>query len=80
MLSTIELETAKLPEIKTPLPGPKAQAVVARDAQYISPSYTRTYPLVMQRGRGAMIEDVDLADDPAQVTPSAADEPLARGA
>jgi len=59
MLSTAELETAKLPEIRTPLPGPRAQEVVARDAHYISPSYTRTYPLVVQRGRGAMIEDVD---------------------
>jgi 4-aminobutyrate aminotransferase len=55
----MDLETAKQPEIKTPLPGPRAQEIVARDAQYISPSYTRTYPLVMQRGRGAMIEDVD---------------------
>jgi 4-aminobutyrate aminotransferase len=59
MLSTVELETAKLPEIKTPLPGPRAQEIVARDARYVSPSYTRTYPLVVQRGRGAMIEDVD---------------------
>jgi 4-aminobutyrate aminotransferase len=60
MLTTAaELGTAKLPVIKTPLPGPRAQAVVERDAQYVSPSYTRTYPLVMQRGRGAMIEDVD---------------------
>ncbi len=48
-----------LPEIKTILPGPRAQQVIARDAQFISPSYTRGYPLVMQRGRGAMIEDVD---------------------
>ncbi len=59
MLTTVDLETAKLPEIKTPLPGPRAQEVIAHDARYISPSYTRTYPLVMQRGRGAMIEDVD---------------------
>jgi 4-aminobutyrate aminotransferase len=55
----VELETAKLPLIKTSLPGPRAEAVVARDAQYVSPSYTRTYPLAMRRGRGAMIEDMD---------------------
>jgi 4-aminobutyrate aminotransferase len=55
----VELETAKLPLIRTPLPGPRAQAIVERDAQYVSPSYTRTYPLAMQRGRGAMIEDAD---------------------
>lgn len=53
------LESAKLPQINTPLPGPKAQEIVARDGQFISPSYTRTYPLVVSRGRGAMIEDVD---------------------
>jgi 4-aminobutyrate aminotransferase len=53
------LKTAKLPVIKTPLPGPRAGEVIASDAQYISPSYTRSYPLVVQRGRGAMIEDVD---------------------
>jgi 4-aminobutyrate aminotransferase len=54
-----ELKSAKLPVIKTPLPGPRAEEVIAGDAEYISPSYTRSYPLVVQRGRGAMIEDVD---------------------
>jgi 4-aminobutyrate aminotransferase len=50
---------AKLPEIITPLPGPRAKEIVAKDSRYISPSYTRTYPLVVNRGRGAMLEDVD---------------------
>jgi 4-aminobutyrate aminotransferase len=49
----------KLPEIKTVLPGPEAQRYIERDAHYISLSYTRSYPLVMRRGYGAMIEDVD---------------------
>ena len=48
-----------LPEIKTTLPGPKAKEILARDAKYISPSYTRSYPLVVQRGYGAILEDVD---------------------
>src|SRR4029450_6927307 len=48
-----------LPEIKTALPGPKAKEMINRDAKYISPSYTRSYPLVVQRGYGAIIEDVD---------------------
>ncbi|MFL6274448.1 MAG: acetyl ornithine aminotransferase family protein [Blastocatellia bacterium] len=48
-----------LPEIKTALPGPQAQQMLERDERYISPSYTRSYPLVVQRGYGAMIEDVD---------------------
>jgi 4-aminobutyrate aminotransferase len=41
------------------LPGPHAAAVVQRDAEMISPSYTRSYPLVARRGRGCVIEDVD---------------------
>ncbi|HZM91199.1 MAG TPA: acetyl ornithine aminotransferase family protein [Blastocatellia bacterium] len=48
-----------LPKIKTALPGPKAKEILERDAQFISPSYTRSYPLVAQRGYGAIIEDVD---------------------
>ncbi|MGC4084052.1 MAG: acetyl ornithine aminotransferase family protein [Vicinamibacterales bacterium] len=48
-----------VPDIKTPLPGPKAAALIARDAAVISPSYTRGYPLVMARGRGCVVEDVD---------------------
>jgi 4-aminobutyrate aminotransferase len=47
------------PDIKTPLPGPRAQAIIARDAAVVSPSYTRSYPLVIERGSGATVEDVD---------------------
>ena len=53
------MSEAKLPILLTPLPGPKARQVIARDAQFISPSYTRGYPLVAKSGRGAMVEDVD---------------------
>ena len=35
-----------------PVPGPRAQAVIARDARVLSPSYTRDYPLVVQSGQG----------------------------
>jgi 4-aminobutyrate aminotransferase len=48
-----------LPEIRTSLPGPRASELIARDARYVSPSYTRGYPLVMARGEGAIVEDVD---------------------
>ena len=48
-----------LPNLVTPVPGPKAKAVIERDAQFISPSYTRSYPLVVSRGEGAIVEDVD---------------------
>ena len=50
---------AKLPRLVTPLPGPAAKKILRLDAQYISPSYTRSYPLVAKAGRGAMVEDVD---------------------
>ena len=49
----------KVPRIDTDLPGPKARALLDRDAQFVSPSYTRIYPLVVERGSGAVIEDVD---------------------
>jgi 4-aminobutyrate aminotransferase len=47
------------PDIKTPLPGPKAAAIIARDEKSVSPSYTRGYPLVMAGGQGSVVEDVD---------------------
>jgi len=48
-----------VPTIQTELPGPKAQALLERDQRFMSPSYTRIYPLVVARGSGAVIEDVD---------------------
>lgn len=48
-----------LPLLVTPLPGPNAKTVIAKDAQFVSPSYTRGYPLVAKSGRGAIVEDVD---------------------
>jgi 4-aminobutyrate aminotransferase len=47
------------PQIKTALPGPNAKRVLAGDAQYLSPSYTRSYPLVAEKGRGIVVTDVD---------------------
>ena len=47
------------PAIRTKLPGPNARRIIADDARLISPSYTRSYPLVAKRGRGVVIEDVD---------------------
>ena len=47
------------PHIRTPLPGPKAQALIARDRPVTTPSYPRDYPFVMARARGAEAWDVD---------------------
>jgi 4-aminobutyrate aminotransferase len=48
-----------LPNLVTPLPGPKALEIIERDHAVLSPSYTRCYPFVMKRGEGAIAEDVD---------------------
>jgi 4-aminobutyrate aminotransferase len=47
------------PKIKTALPGPNATRVLSGDEKYISPSYTRSYPLVAKHGRGIVVTDVD---------------------
>src|SRR5436190_16627854 len=48
-----------VPRIVGPLPGPRAASWLERDERVMSPSYTRVYPLVVRRARGAMIEDLD---------------------
>jgi 4-aminobutyrate aminotransferase len=47
------------PKLKTVLPGPKATKIVADDDRLISPSYTRSYPMVAKSGRGIRVTDVD---------------------
>jgi 4-aminobutyrate aminotransferase len=47
------------PKLKTALPGPNAQRIVAADERLISPSYTRSYPMVAKTGRGLRVTDVD---------------------
>ncbi len=59
MTKAVPALEAKLPQLKTSLPGPEARRVVKLDERHISPSYTRSYPLVARRGRGAVVEDVD---------------------
>lgn len=56
MITTSEMKT---PRLLTALPGPKAKVIVERDAKFMSPSFTRDYPLVAKTGHGAMVEDVD---------------------
>src|SRR5438045_5626450 len=47
------------PKIKTALPGPNAKRVLEGDEKFISPSYTRSYPMVAKSGRGIVVTDVD---------------------
>jgi len=56
---TQRTEALQVPWIRTELPGPRASQLIATDEQYTSPSYTRVYPLAVERGYGAVIEDVD---------------------
>ncbi|MDQ2775121.1 MAG: aspartate aminotransferase family protein, partial [Acidobacteriota bacterium] len=58
-MSTQSAALPLLPKLVTALPGPKATAIIQRDQAVLSPSYTRCYPLVMKRGEGAIVEDVD---------------------
>jgi 4-aminobutyrate aminotransferase len=51
--------TRTAPDIRTPLPGPKARKQVEFDHKYTSPSLPRAYPLAPVRGEGVTVEDVD---------------------
>jgi 4-aminobutyrate aminotransferase len=59
MQATLQEPIVPNPHIKTPLPGPKAQAMLERDRPVSSPSYPRDYPFVMSHGRGTEVWDVD---------------------
>jgi 4-aminobutyrate aminotransferase len=56
---TFAFDDVAVPDLKTELPGPRARLFLERDHHYMSPSYTRIYPLVCERGSGAVIQDVD---------------------
>jgi 4-aminobutyrate aminotransferase len=47
------------PEIKTALPGPQVRKLIEVDRDFVSPSYTRIYPLVAQTAKGLKICDPD---------------------
>lgn len=49
----------KYPLIKTVIPGPRASELIHIDQTHVSPSYTRVYPLVVDRAQGLWIYDVD---------------------
>src|ERR1700685_3856266 len=56
--TNVGTKSPKLPKLNMALPGPNAKRVVEEDAKWVSPSYTRDYPLVAKRGYGAMVQDV----------------------
>jgi 4-aminobutyrate aminotransferase len=50
---------ADYPKIVVTPPGPKARDLVKKDEKFISPSYGRFYPLVVESGKGCIVKDVD---------------------
>src|SRR5258705_11708215 len=52
-------KTARRPKVQAGLPGPRAAALVKRDQAALSTSFTRPYPLAVQKGEGLWITDVD---------------------
>jgi 4-aminobutyrate aminotransferase len=46
-------------KIKTELPGKKAKEIISKDTRFSSSSYIKEYPLVIKRGEGAVVIDVD---------------------
>ena len=53
------MTTRDYPKIVVTPPGPKGEAIIAKDAEYSSTSYIKEYPLVVRCGEGVMVEDVD---------------------
>ena len=52
-------ENLIVPRLVTSIPGPASRQLIAVDEQYVSPSYTRFYPLAVKSGRGLVLEDMD---------------------
>lgn len=50
---------AQKPDVKVAPPGPRARAIIERDHKFSSPSYIKEYPLVVDRGEGVWLTDVD---------------------
>ncbi len=49
----------KYPRVRHPLPGPKARKIIQQDRSLLSPSFTRSYPLVASKGEDVWITDPD---------------------
>ena len=54
-----ELHAQYGPKTQWNAAGAEGRAAVEADHRLISPSYTRSYPLVAKRGRGVRVEDLD---------------------
>jgi 4-aminobutyrate aminotransferase len=48
-----------VPYLATAVPGPRAQAMVARSQQAVTPSLPHAYPLAVKSASGVIVEDLD---------------------
>ncbi|MFB6491443.1 MAG: acetyl ornithine aminotransferase family protein [Thermoproteus sp. AZ2] len=53
------IDPDKVPLVRVEPPGPKALEIVKRDEAVLMQSFARWYPLVVARGYGPVVEDVD---------------------
>lgn len=53
------MKARKYAKVEGKLPGAKGALVVKRTAKYISPSFARFYPLVVDSAHGCLVKDVD---------------------
>jgi 4-aminobutyrate aminotransferase len=53
------MSDVKRPRVNHPLPGPNSKAVIDQDEHFVSPSYTRDFPVVAVKGEGCWIHDPD---------------------
>ncbi|UCG31470.1 MAG: acetyl ornithine aminotransferase family protein [candidate division WOR-3 bacterium] len=58
-MNAVKRNNTKKPKIATNLPGPRAKAILNKDHKFVSPSYTRSYPAVVESGKGVWVTDVD---------------------
>ena len=54
-----DADVGKGVRIQGELPGPRAREWIERDHRVLSPSFTRSYPFVMESGQGCWVKDVD---------------------
>jgi 4-aminobutyrate aminotransferase len=53
------MKSKKFAKVSGLLPGPRARSVVAKTGEYVSPSISRFYPLVVESAHGSLVQDVD---------------------
>jgi 4-aminobutyrate aminotransferase len=53
------MKARKFAKVEGKLPGAKGAVVVKRTAKYISPSFARFYPLVVDSAHGCLVKDID---------------------